>query len=151
MLVEETDGEAMNQKVALPVNEVSEVVALDFCTVLLVAEIEKNLVGRKSTVELDEPFPTLRAHRLKKLQVETVLCGAVSDPLSMMLWHCGIEVISGLRGEAGRLIEAFISGQLVRFHSPDFRPGFGRRHGGCGRGRRFRGGRGGGPAGEAYW
>ena len=135
----------MNRKVALPINNSTMVVALDFCTTLLVAEIENGIVRKQFVIEFDETFPSLRAHRLKDLQVKTVLCGAVSDPLSMMLWHCGIEVVSGLTGKADRVIGAFINRQLDRFHAPDFRPGFRRWHGG-GRGRRFRGGRGCNPA-----
>ncbi|MBN1306594.1 MAG: hypothetical protein JXA18_01655 [Chitinispirillaceae bacterium] len=134
----------MNRKVALPVNNSSMVVALDFCRALLVAEIENGAVTKRRIIDSNEPFPSLRAHRLKDLQVETVLCGAVSDPLSMLLWHCGIEVVPGLTGDADRLIAAYIHGQLIRFHTPDFRPWFRRWRGGrCGR--RFRGGRGGNP------
>ncbi|MBN1574959.1 MAG: hypothetical protein JW913_00300 [Chitinispirillaceae bacterium] len=134
----------MNKKVAVPVNNSSQVVALDFCTTLLVAEIGNGIVTQKNTVEFNEPFPSLRANRLKDLQVGTVLCGAVSDALSMMLWHCGIEVVPGLTGDADRLIAAYIHGQLLRFHAPDFRPGFSRCRGGGNR-RRYRGGRGGNP------
>jgi predicted Fe-Mo cluster-binding NifX family protein len=132
----------MNRKVALPVNNSTMVVALDFCTTLLVAEIENGIVTKRCIVGFNEPFPSLRAHRLKNLQVKTVLCGAVSDPLSMMLWHYGIEVVSGLTGDADRVIGAFINGQLVRFHAPDFRPGFRRCRGWRNRAG-FRGGRGG--------
>jgi predicted Fe-Mo cluster-binding NifX family protein len=135
-------------KVAVPVNSASQAIALDFCATLLVAQIENGVIVSRAAVELNKPFPSLRAQRLKDLQVNTVLCGAVSDGLSMMLWHCGIEVIPGLTGDADQLIGAFIRGRLVRFHTPDFRPGFRRWRGGCGggiRGRRFRGGRGGMP------
>ena len=135
-------GIDMNRKVTLPINNSTMVVALDFCTTLLVMEIENNIVIKRCIIEFNERFPSLRAHRLKDLQVETILCGAISDPLSMMLWHCGIEVVSGLTGKADHVIGAFIRGQLERFHAPDFQPGFRRCHGWKNRAG-FRGGRGG--------
>ena len=130
----------MIEKIALPVNDSLQIVALDFCTRLFVAEIENGVILRRDVLEFNDSFPSLRAHRLKDLHIDTVLCGAVSDALSMTLWHCDVEVISGLAGEADRLVEDYVHSQLIRFHTPDFRPGFRRWRGRGGR-RRFRGGR----------
>ena len=114
----------MNKKVALPVNRSSLVVALDFCTEVLVAEIKNGVITQKSTVAFNEPWPSLRAYRLKELQVGAVVCGAVSDALSMTLWHYGIEVHPGFAGDADRLVGAYVHGELLRYHTPDFKPGF---------------------------
>jgi predicted Fe-Mo cluster-binding NifX family protein len=130
----------MNTTVAVPVNNSSQVTALDFCTSVIVIIIEDGRVTTTRTVAANEALPSLRANRLKEMQVNVVLCGAISDPLSMMLWHCGIKVYPGLTGNAEGLVGAYIENKLAGFQAPDFRPGF-RRSCGCGNRRRFHGGR----------
>ena len=130
----------MVKKVALPINNTFIVIALDFTVTLLIADIEYGTIKQKNIVKINESFPSLRANRLSKLQINTVLCGAVSDPLSIMIWHCGIEIFPGLTGNADQVLKGFIKGQLVRFHAPDFLPGFRRCCGFRNRGR-FRGGK----------
>ena len=114
----------MKKKIALPFNTIHMVTVLDFAHSLLIADIAHHTIQRKKTVEIDDTLPSLRAHRLKDLHVTTVLCGAVSDPLSMLLWHYGIELFPGLAGDIESILDAFIRGDLPRFHAPDFKPGF---------------------------
>jgi hypothetical protein len=113
----------MEKKIALAVNNVFMVTVLDFAHTLLIVEIDHKTV-QKGSIKISDALPSLRAHRLKTLQIDTVLCGAVSDPLSMLLWHYSIELFSGLAGNADSVLNAFIKGELPRFHAPDFRPGF---------------------------
>ena len=125
----------MVKKIALPVTNDYMVTTLDFAPSVLVADLDRNTIGQKQCIPINESLPSMRANRLKKLQITTVLCGAVSDPLSMLLWHCGIELFSGLTGSADHLLDAFVKGMLPRFHAPDFHPGF---RGGCRFGHRRR-------------
>ena len=112
--------------------------ALDFSMILLVVHIKDNHIHQKRTVDFKESLPSLRAGRLQSLRITTVLCGAVSDPLSIMICHRGIEVIPGLTGDADMVLAAYINGQLFRCHAPDFHPGYGQCRGLKRRGR-FRG------------
>lgn len=130
----------MKTTVAVPVNNSSQVTALDFCTSLIVIVIEDGRVTATHTVVVNETLPSLRVNRLIGMLVDVVLCGAISDPLSMMLWHCGIKAYPGLTGSAEGLVGAYIGNKLAGFQAPDFRPGF-RRSCGCGNRRRFHGGR----------
>jgi predicted Fe-Mo cluster-binding NifX family protein len=116
----------MGRRIALPINDSSLVCACDFSDTMMVADIVNGTVEKKSAHTFVDSFPSLRAGRLKNMQVDTVLCGAISDPLALMIWHCGIEVIPGLCGHADELIDAYIRGELAHFHTPDFHPGFSR-------------------------
>lgn len=130
----------MNKKIALPINDSFIVIVLDFACKLLIVDIESGTITKKNIVNLNESFSSLKAKRLKDLQVNTVLCSAVSDPLALMICHYGIEVLPGLNGNTDQLLDAFVTGKLMQFHAPDFQPGFKKCCGYRIR-RRFRGGR----------
>jgi predicted Fe-Mo cluster-binding NifX family protein len=140
MLLKRQGEPIMKTTVAVPVNGSSQAVALDFCTAVFVIVIEDGRVTATRMEVVNETMPSLRVNRLREMIVDVVLCGAISDPLSMMLWHCGIKVYPGLTGSVEGLIGAYIGNKLVGFQAPDFRPGF-RRSYGCGKRRRFHGGR----------
>ena len=128
----------MKTTIAVAVNETSPVTTLDFCTHVRIAVVEDGRVTARHNEVVGTVIPSLRAGRLRALGIDTVLCGALSNPLSMMLWHNGIQVVAGLTGDADVLIEGYAGNELNAFSTPDFRPRF---LGGAGCRRRFRGGR----------
>jgi len=73
-----------------------------------------------------------RVDRVVSLEIDTLICGAISRPFEAMLITEGVEVISQICGEVEEVLEAFLSGTVTdqRFLMP----------GCCGRRRRFRGG-----------
>jgi len=75
--------------------------------------------------------PVEKTKRLSDLGVSVLVCGAISQPLALMIEQTGIQVIANICGVADQIAEAYIAGRLVE---PDYlMPGC------CGRGRRFRG------------
>jgi predicted Fe-Mo cluster-binding NifX family protein len=96
-------------------------------------DIEEGLVKARSDVSLQLGDPTRKAEQLASLKVETLICGAVSRPLSAMLAARGIHVIPFVAGEVEDVVHAYLGGFLP---SPAWAmPGCG------GRQRGFRGGR----------
>lgn len=91
--------------------------------------------GRDAT--LDGASPALRARDLAQLEVETLVCGAISRPVLAAVAARGIRVVPFVAGEVDRVVEAFVDGSLERgaFAMP-----------GCRGGGRGRGGRRGAPA-----
>jgi len=130
----------MNKKIALPINDSLFVIPLDFAITFLISDLENGVVKNKEIIAIKESLPTLRANRLKNLEVNTILCGAVSDPLAIIAYHCGIEILSGLSGNVHEMIDAFVKGDIMQYHTPDFQPGFRKCCGYRNKGR-FRGGR----------
>ena len=118
----------MHNNIALPIDSGSRVTTLDFAEKLSVAEVRQGNVVKKETVSINETFPAIRAGKLKQLEIGTILCGAVSDTLSMIIWHHGIEIVSGLAGFDDELLSAYLTRDLGRFKVPDFHPSF---RGGC--------------------
>lgn len=122
-------------KIAIPqwqgrVSPVFDVAA----NLLIVEVVEGRETGRQAICPLAVD-PLARARHVAQLQVDVLICGAVSWPLEMALSSEGVRVISHICGEVEEVLKAFVEGRLSaeEFSMP----------GCCGRRRRMRRGRGG--------
>ena len=77
------------------------------------------VLDRDGTVERERIVTALadegmygRVAALRSLEVETLLCGAVSRPLVSLLETAGLKVFPFLTGEVEEILEAFTSGSL---------------------------------------
>ncbi len=115
---------------------------------LLVVEVQDGQEVDRQQVELKETAPNLRALEVGKLNLDVLICGAVSQPLENILGSLGIRVVARLCGEAEEILRAFISGGWTEevFLMPGCGLGLGRGRGG-GRGQGQGGGRGQGQGG----
>jgi predicted Fe-Mo cluster-binding NifX family protein len=105
---------------------------------LLVVEIEGGGKATESEQTLAETLPQLRVAHLVRLGVQTLICGAITQPLAAMIEAADIRLIPFVAGDVRSVLEVFMSGNLP---GPTFwMPGCGR---GLGRwrGRGRRGGR----------
>jgi len=130
-------GERM--KIAVTVWEDSVSTVCDFCSRLLIFDIEANEAKNALPLTFETQVWPARVNRLKELGVGVLLCGAVSRPLERLLATAGIEVIAWLCGSVEEIIRAYLDGGLsdTRFTLPGFGPSVGRTGG---RNRRHRGG-----------
>jgi predicted Fe-Mo cluster-binding NifX family protein len=95
--------------------------------------------GARETVRLNAASPMEVTGALKAKNVGVVICGAISAVPLRMLAQSGMTVISWIRGDVERVIEAYRRGAL---RSPPFQmPGCGACGPMCGRRRRWQGGR----------
>jgi len=129
-------------RIVLPASGTCVATVFDFADTLMVVDIANMEIAGKQILSIPQSLPSIVAGKLRELKVNTLICGAISNPMAAMVWHSGIEVVPGITGEAEAVVQAYIHGQLAQ---PKFMlPGAGPR-GGCGwwrgRGRRFRGGR----------
>ncbi len=112
-------------KVALTVWEERISPVFDFARMLLVVEIEgREVVGRRY-----EPFGFDRVLRrvamLSDLDVEVLICGAVSEPVANMIEARGIRLVPFVTGSVDQVLDAYLKNILA---APDFRmPGCGGR------------------------
>ncbi len=96
--------------------------------------IDKGVAGARRTENIAAPTAPLKIERLIGLGVETLICGAISEPLRWELTSRGVKVIGFVAGEIDEVVKAFIAGALP---TPALSmPGC------CGQRLRFRGGRG---------
>ena len=112
-------------KVAVAVWENSVSTVCDFCSRLLIFDIEANEARNPLPMTFETQVWPARVNRLKDLGVGVLLCGAVSRPLEKMLATAGIEVIAWLSGSVEEIIRAYLDGGLsdARFILPGFGPG----------------------------
>ncbi len=107
---------------------------LDVAGTFLLVDIEQGEESGRQNITLPEEDTMNRARRIKDLDADIVVCGAISRPLASALTSRGIEVVAQICGEVELVLEALLKGRLQQdmFLMP-----------GCCRGRRrFRGGRG---------
>ena len=105
---------------------------------LLLVECESGRVLNRETLSFASGDPSSRAHQLRSLGVETLLCGALSSPFRLALEDCGIRVIPFLTGKTEELLQAWVCEGLDEnhFRMPGCRgAGRNRRGGGRGHGR----------------
>jgi predicted Fe-Mo cluster-binding NifX family protein len=130
-------------RIALPVSGTCVATVFDFASTLMVIDVTNMTVAGKQVLSIPQSLPSITVGKLRELKANTLICGAISNALAAMVWHSGIEVISGITGEAEAVVFAYVHGQLAQ---PQYLlPGAGS-GGRCGwwggHGRRFRGGRG---------
>jgi predicted Fe-Mo cluster-binding NifX family protein len=122
-------------KIAIPVwnGYVSNV--FDFAHRLLLVDIENGQEVNRSEVELKAESLSQRAVSLKNLGVDVLICGAISRALACMVTASGTEVLAFVTGRVGDVLQAYLTGQLVKpkFTMPGYWPGARK---GFGRGRR---------------
>ena len=134
-------------KLAIPIYNDNISNVFDFAHKLLLVDIENGKEVNRSEVAIENQFLPQRAGQLKNLGVDVLVCGAISRVLANMVTASGIQVLPYVTGSIDDVLQAYLTGQLVK---PEFsmpgcwpgaRKGFGRRGGQGGRGCQWRGGR----------
>ena len=126
-------------KVAIPYWQGRVSPVFDVAGHLLVIEIVEGEELNRHQVNGSVGSPHMRAAQLSGLDVDVLICGAISWSMEAMVAQAGIEVISQICGEVECILGAFITGQLEQdtFRMPGCRGGGRRRQGGlCRRGGR---------------
>ena len=118
-------------KVAIPTWEGKISPVFDVARYLLVVNIKEGAEISRHKEALPEMEVTRRAKHITGLGVDSLICGAISRPLEMLLLSSGVKVISQICGPVEEVLKEFLSGQMTfkAFQMP----------GCCGQGRRFRG------------
>ena len=127
--------------IAIPVwnNCVSS--AFDFANRLLLVDIQNGSENNRKEISLSTNSIPQKANKLKTLEVDVLICGAISRSLASQVTSHGIEVLAYVLGPVDEILRAYLMGQLgqPRFAMPCSWPGArkgfrqGRR---CHRGRR---------------
>ncbi|MFC1587702.1 NifB/NifX family molybdenum-iron cluster-binding protein [Planctomycetota bacterium] len=107
-------------KIAISIwnNRISPV--FDTARQLLVVDIENGREISRSIESIDEgPLPK-RAGKLEEIDVNTLLCGAISEPFAEMIFDSGINIIPFLAGEVEEVLAAYLTGSFpdARFEMP---------------------------------
>jgi predicted Fe-Mo cluster-binding NifX family protein len=130
-------------KIAIPLWNDCVSNVFDFAHSLLLVDIENGKEINRSEIELKADSLLQRAGRLKSLEADVLVCGAISRALAQMVTASGIQVLPYVTGRVDDVLQAYLTGQLVRpqFTMPGCWPGARRGFGHWRRGCRWRGGR----------
>lgn len=99
-------------KAALTVWEGRMAPVFDVSREALILVVEDGAVGSRSIKNIETPTAALKLERLRELGVETLICGAISEPLQHELSIMGVKVIGFVAGEIGEVVESFLAGTL---------------------------------------
>jgi len=130
-------------KLAIPIYNSNISNVFDFAHRLLLVEIENGKETNRSEVSLENQSLPQRVEQIKNLEASVLVCGAISRVLANMITASGIEVLPYVTGNINDVLQAYLTGQLVKpaFSMPGCWPGarrgFGHRRRGC----QWRGGR----------
>jgi predicted Fe-Mo cluster-binding NifX family protein len=108
-------------RIAIPVWEDKISPVLDAASKLLIVENEAQAESSRFEAHLFEQDMSQRCSFIRGLDLDVLICGAVSRQLSEMLKASGIKIISGISGPAEDVLKAYLKEGLL--HSGFFMPG----------------------------
>ena len=80
---------------------------------LLLVDVEQGAERDRRNVEMGvDLFPTQRARRLTELEVNVLICGAISRPLAEMVSALGVVVIPWVSGPVEGVLRAYLTKRL---------------------------------------
>lgn len=104
-------------RIAIPVWDDKISPVLDTASRLLIVELEDRKESSRFEIYLDEQELSRRCVRIRGMDIEILICGAVSRPFWSMLAASGINIIQGISGHPEEVLKAYLHGNL-------FHPGF---------------------------
>ena len=108
-------------KIAIPVWEGKVSPVFDTASRLLILQIENKKETSRFETYFNEQDLTRRCLHIKALEVDVLICGAISGHLYRMLTVDDIEIIPWVSGAAKDVLEAYMNGSL--FDSKFLMPG----------------------------
>jgi predicted Fe-Mo cluster-binding NifX family protein len=133
----------VNTRIAIPVWEDRVSPVMDTARQLVIIELREGRESNRSLVGIPALNMFHRADFIKNLNVDWLICGAMSQQMNAILKAAGIKIMPFIGGLVDSVMAAFINGELENgdFYLPGCRrrrgrcgPGFGR--GGRGRGKK---------------
>jgi predicted Fe-Mo cluster-binding NifX family protein len=110
-------------RIAIPVWEDKVSPVFDTALKLLVVNINNGREESRFFYPIDEAGITQKCHRIKNLELDTLICGAVSQVFLQMLLSSGLDVIQEISGPAEDVLKAYLGGTIFqpRFLMPGCR------------------------------
>lgn len=108
-------------RLAIPIWDDKVSPVLDTASRLLIVEVEDHGEASRFETNLDEQNLSRKCLRIQDLDVDLLICGAISRPFSRMLMASGIDIIPEISGLTEEVLRAYLQGNL--FHSRFLMPG----------------------------
>lgn len=80
---------------------------------MLVVEVEEGRETRRFVASLGAPWLPGRVAELAQLGVRTLLCGGFNRAYLPTAERLGIQVMTGVSGDAEKILAAFLRGEII--------------------------------------
>lgn len=109
-------------RIAIPVFHKRVSPVLDNCTRLLIIDYAKGREIHKQDITLEKFSLVERFNLIKKMNVNVIICCAISEVLDHMIQRTDIQLICGIAGEVDQVLAAYLSNHLddAAFHMPGY-------------------------------
>ena len=109
-------------RIAVPIwgDKISPV--LDTASTLLIVDVEDQREASRFETYIDEQELHRRCLRIQGLDVDILVCGAISLPFLRLLAASGIDIIYGISGNPEDVLKAYLDGTI--YHTKFLMPGF---------------------------
>ena len=109
-------------RIAVPIWEDRISPVLDTASRLLIVEMEDQKEASRFETILDEQDIHRKCFRIKGLDVDILICGAISRHFFSMLISSGMNIVPGISGHPEEVLTAYFEGKLD--HDKFLMPGF---------------------------
>ncbi len=103
----------MKRKIAIPLFGTRISPHFTYADMALLVDIENGEVAQSREIALGQADELQRIQYLKSLEINTLICGGISNIAERMLAEQAIDVISWVTGEARDALELFICKRLT--------------------------------------
>jgi predicted Fe-Mo cluster-binding NifX family protein len=109
-------------RIALPVFHKRVSPVLDNCTRLLVIDFAQGSEISKQDITLEKFSLVERFNLIKKMNINVIICCAISEVMDHMIKGTDIQLICGIAGDVNQVIAAYLSNHLddAAFHMPGY-------------------------------
>jgi predicted Fe-Mo cluster-binding NifX family protein len=104
---------SMKRKVAIPLFGTRISPHFTYADMALLVDIENGEVAQSHEIALGQADELQRIQYLKSLDIDTLICGGISNIAERMLAEQAVNVISWVTGEAQDALEQFLCKQLA--------------------------------------
>ena len=100
------------ERIAIPVFQERISPVLDACARLLVVDIDNGKEIQRADVFLKNMSRRERTEAISRWHIDTLICGGVSELMCSYIAGRGVHLISGIAGEAEKIIDAYLHNRL---------------------------------------
>ena len=99
-------------RIAIPICDGGISPVFDVAKQLMLVQVESRQEIARTHVPLENSDPDSNARQVVYLRTDTLICGAISQPLESFLLSVGVDVIPQTCGAVEEVLHAFIAGIL---------------------------------------
>ncbi len=100
-------------RIAIPVWDDKISPVLDTASKLLIVEVEDKAESSRFEIFMDEHEITRRCLRIRGMNVDLLICGAVSQPFFRLLTAAGIHIVRDISGHPEDVLNAYLNNKVL--------------------------------------